>query len=126
MGSGEASIAQERRAAGKDNFISRLDMRVSAHDGAYLAIQHSAHGDFFASCFRMEIHKNNWRLWRQPFHLFAHRQKWIFQITPHKGATLRVDDANRRQAFTLQHRAPLPGCAGRIIDRPHKTWLAVE
>ncbi len=48
-------IAQERRAAGVNDFISRGYVRVRAHYGTYASVQIPAHGHFLTRRFRMYV-----------------------------------------------------------------------
>lgn len=133
MRAGKAGVAQIGRAARENLFIRGLDVGVSTHDGADLAIKHPRKGDFFRSCFGVEIDEDDFGLVAEFFHFITGEEKRIFQRGLYERAPLKVEDGDPGCAPCSVLRVPyvengtaLPLCSGRVIQRAQKALLACE
>ena len=123
---GETGVGQIRRAAGKNLLVRRLHVRVRAHHGADLAVEHPRERNFFRGRLGVKIHEDDRRVLAQPFRLVERERERIVQRRLHEGAALRVHHGDGRQVADFQNRAAFAGRAGRIIQRTQKARLVLQ
>ena len=122
---GEARVAQEGRAAGEDLLVRRLHVRVRAHHGADLAVEHPRDGDFLRSRLGVHVHEDEGRVLAKLLHLGAHADEGVVHRR-HEGAALQVDDGQQASVRQAMRGAALAGRAGRVVQRAHETRLIGE
>lgn len=118
-------VAQESGAAGENVFVGSLDMSVGSDDSADLAIEHSGQSNLFGSGLGVEVDEDGFRERTKPRYLLKHGVERVFQ-RGHEGASLEINNRERRPAGDLQHRAALPWRFGGIIERANKPTFFPE
>jgi len=79
-------------------------MRMGSDYDAYFSIQKSAHRNFLAGGFRMQIHQDNIRLLPQARNFRFRRAENGQSVLGHEHATDKIDHPDWRQPVPLHHR----------------------
>src|SRR5439155_18219538 len=87
-------VAQESCAAGKDLFISCLNVGVSPNNSRNLPVEKSAQRDFLARGFPVCVHDDVCRLVAHLRYCFFDSTKRVFQNRLHKRTSLHIDNAD--------------------------------
>lgn len=90
---GEASVTQIGRTAGKNLLIGRLHVCMRSDYRAHLPIQHPGKRDFLRGGLGVDIHKDDLSLFTQACDLRRREQKRIFQRR-HEGSPLHIEHSD--------------------------------
>src|SRR5207247_647941 len=107
-------VAHESRAAGKNLFIRRLDVGMSANDGRNFSIEKSTHGDLLARRLTMDIDNYVWCFLSHLCDGRFHGPEGIFQDWLHKRARLHINDTYLSFG-SFKHNRSATGCTLWII-----------
>ena len=125
MGTCEADIGQVSGPAGENLFVGGLHVGVGAKQGADLAIEQAAHGDFFGGRLGMEIDDDDGGLSAEAGDLGLNSQEGILQLG-HENAALQVEHGKRRDTTKGINTTALARNSRGVIEGANKARLGLQ